>query len=213
MRELNQKRAYWITRVKSTTKVVDRLGNKLTILEFLKAHKSERVDTLIKLGGEEQLECRIVAVRVNKQVADERRRRLKDKARRNCGKVKKEALELAEWSVYVTNVEEEKLELKEVYALARARWQIELIFKMWKSQGKIDEWRSKKGWRISCEVYAKLLGMLIQHWIVIMSGWKYEDRSIFKAGKVVQMLAPQLATAMRSVRELKEVAKLMCFRA
>ncbi len=209
MRQLNEKRAYWISRVKSTTKIVDHHGNKLTILEFLKAQKSERVDTLIKLGGVEQLECRIVAVRVNKQIADERRRRLRDKARRNCSKIKKESLELAEWSVYVTNVEEARLELKEVYALARARWQIELIFKMWKSQGQIDEWRSKKPWRILCEVYAKLLGMLIKHWIIIMSGWKYEDRSLFKAGKVVQMLAPQLVTAMRSVGELKGVTKLI----
>src|SRR5256885_14438934 len=91
---------------------------------------------------------RMVAVKVSQQVADERRRRLKDKARRNGQTVKQAALELAAWSIYVTNVEQEKLELKEVYALARARWQIELIFKLWKSQGQIDEWRSKKGWRI-----------------------------------------------------------------
>lgn len=209
MRQIDQKRAYWITRVKSTTKVIDSSGNKSTILEFLKAQKSERIDTTIKLGQVEEVECRIVAVKVSKSVADERRRRLKDKARRNCSQVKKESLELAEWSIYVTNVEEDKLELKEVYALARARWQIELIFKMWKSQGQIDEWRSKKPWRILCEVYAKLLGMLIKHWIVIMSGWKNEDRSMLKAGKVVQMLAPQLVTAIRSVRELKGVIKLI----
>lgn len=68
-------------------------------------------------------------MKVSKQVADERRRRPKDKARRNGLRIKKESLELAERSVYVTNVEEEKAGLKEVYALARARWQIELIFK------------------------------------------------------------------------------------
>lgn len=209
MRDFNEKCAYWITRVKSSTRVVDNLGNKLTILEFLKAQKSERIDTSIKLGQVEQLECRLLAAKVSKQVADERRRRLKDKAKRNGQKVKKESLELASWSVYVTNVGQEKLNMKEVFALARARWQIELIFKMWKSQGRVDEWRSKKPWRILCEVYAKLLAMLIQHWIVVIGGWRNEDRSILKAGKVVQMLALHLATAMRSVKELKEVAKLI----
>ncbi len=99
MRQIDEKRAYWITRVKSTTKVIDSSGNKSTILEFLKAQKSETIDTRIKLGQVEEVECRIVAVKVSKQVADERRRRLKDKARRNCRQVKKESLELAEWSV------------------------------------------------------------------------------------------------------------------
>jgi hypothetical protein len=84
-----------------------------------------------------------------------------------------------------------------------------LIFKLWKSQGKIAEWRSKKGWRILCEVYAKLLGMLLQHWMVILSGWKNEDRSIWQAGKVVQMMAPHLATALKSLKELNGVIKLM----
>jgi len=209
LRELHEQQVYWITRVKSTTKIVDDAGDQLTILEFLKAQRGESIDAWVKLGQAEQLACRIVAVQVSRQVADERRRRLKDKARRNGQQVKQASLELAGWSIYVTNAEREKLELKEVYALARARWQIELIFKLWKSQGKIDEWRSKKGWRILCEVYAKLLGMLIQHWLVILSGWKNEDRSVWQAGKVVQMLAPHLATAMRSVKELNRVIQLM----
>jgi IS4 transposase len=85
-------------------------------------------------------------VKVSKQVADERRRRLRDKARRNCLRIKRGALEFADRTTYVTNVGSDKLSLKEVFILARARWQIELIFKLWKSRGQIDEWRGKKPW-------------------------------------------------------------------
>lgn len=207
MKELDEKSIYWITRVKSSTGVLDLEGNRTTLLDFLRAQRSEKIDAQIKLGYVEQLECRIVAVMVSKQVADERRRRLRDKARRNCQRIKKESLELADWTIYVTNVEEDKLSLKEVFVLARARWQIELIFKLWKSQGQIDEWRSSKPWRILCEVYAKLLAMLIQHWMIVVSGWDYADRSLFKAGKAVQMMALHLATAMASKRKLQEVIK------
>lgn len=50
--------------------------------------------------------------------------------------------------------------------MMRVRWQIELLFKLWKNEGHIDSWRSEKPWRIPCELYAKLIAMVIQHWIL-----------------------------------------------
>jgi hypothetical protein len=58
-------------------------------------------------------------------------------------------------------------------------------------------------------VYAKLLAMLIQHWILVVSSWGYADRSIFKAGKAVQMLALHIAMALNSVKGLLKVIKLL----
>ncbi len=48
--------------------------------------------------------------------------------------------------------------------LVRERWQIELLFKLWKPYGCLDEWRTSHPWRILCEVDAKLMGLLLQHW-------------------------------------------------
>jgi hypothetical protein len=42
----------------------------------------------------------------------------------------------------------------------RLRWQIELFWKLWKQEGKIDTWRSNKPQRILTEVSAKLLGVI-----------------------------------------------------
>ncbi len=47
--------------------------------------------------------------------------------------------------------------------LVRCRWQIELLWKLWKAHGKLDTWRSYKPKRILTEIYAKLLGLLITH--------------------------------------------------
>ncbi len=80
----------------------------------------------------------------------------------------------------------------------RARWQIELIFKLWKSHGCIDEWRTENPWRILCEVYAKLIVMIIQHWILLAGCWQYPDRSLFKAVKTIQKHAMNLACAFAS---------------
>ena len=80
--------------------------------------------------------------------------------------------------------------------LARVRWQIELMFKLWKSYGYIDQWRSEKPWRILCEVYAKLIAMIIQHWILLTGGWHYPKKSLVKASKVVVKHAFSIASAL-----------------
>jgi hypothetical protein len=59
----------------------------------------------------------------------------------------------------------------------------------------LDEWRSGKPWHILCEVYAKLLGQLVQHWILLVSCWARPDRSLVKAAQTIRKHALHLASA------------------
>jgi hypothetical protein len=54
---------------------------------------------------------------------------------------------------------------------------------LWKNHGKIDSWRTEKPWRILCELYAKLLAMIVQHWVFLVTCWQYANRSLQKAAK------------------------------
>jgi len=103
-------------------------------------------------------------------------------------------LALAAWTMLVTNVPSDRLTVREALVLGRARWQIELLFKLWKSQGRVDESRSGKPWRILCEVYAKLLAMVVQHWLCLVSCWASPHRSLTKAAQTVQKHALHLAS-------------------
>jgi len=104
-------------------------------------------------------------------------------------------LELCDWIVLATNASQEMMSLQEALVLARLRWQIELLFKLWKSHGKISEWRSDKPWRILCEVYAKLIGMIIQNWILLASGWCFGKKSLTQAAKAVRKHVVNFALA------------------
>ncbi len=92
----------------------------------------------------------------------------------------------------------QQLTLKEAFVLARVRWQIELRFKRFKSLGQIDESRSNKPIRIWCEVYAKLIAMVIPHWILLVGGWRYPEYSFQKAAKAIAKHALSLAAAFAS---------------
>jgi len=85
--------------------------------------------------------------------------------------------------------------LEKALILLRVRWQVELLFKVWKSHAQVDAWRSRNPWRILCEVYAKLIGVVIMHWTCLTSLWKHPKRSLFKAAHAVQKyaIAPALA--------------------
>lgn len=66
------------------------------------------------------------------------------------------------------------------------RWQIERLFRLGKEGGQIDAWRSKKRWRIRCEIGAKLAALVIQQWLIEAGCWLDPQRSLVKAAQVVR---------------------------
>jgi hypothetical protein len=81
------------------------------------------------------------------------------------------------------------LALEDALVILRARWQLEVLFKLWKQHGLIDEWRTKKRWRILCELYGKLMAMVIQHWLIQHGLWHEPHRSLVKAARRVRRWA------------------------
>ncbi len=186
LQELGKEEEYYLTRLQARTVVFDQDDSRVNLLTLLQQQSSIVVDIPIKIGLTHRLPVRLLAVRVTEGVANERRRKLNEEARHKGQAVSKERLRLADWTIYVTNVPEELLSLRDAMVMARVRWQIELLFKLWKSHGRIDEWRSDKPWRILCETYAKLIAMVLQHWLLLVCSWRYPDRSMVKAAQTVQ---------------------------
>lgn len=205
--ELSNAGAYWLSRVQVGTGVVDGQNRSWELGALLAVQGDASIDLKVFLGIEQRLPCRLLAVRVPPEVAQERRRRLRYDASRKRQAVSEARLRLAEWTVYATNAPQELLSIQEALVLGRARWQIELLFKLWKNQGQIDSWRSAKPWRILCEVYAKLLAMLVQHWITLAACWRYPGRSLTKAAQTVRSFAIMLATAMAGLLPLSRVVR------
>lgn len=198
LRAVDDQGAFFLTRLFLQTALFDQDGQRLdllTILEGAEAPEGE-IDLSVQLGAREHLPARLLAVRVCQEVADQRRRRLREEARKQGKTPSKVRLAYADWTVLVTNVPREQLLLTEAMVLSRVRWQVELLFKLWKSHGKVDQWRSQKPWRILCEVYAKLTAMLVQHWLLLVGCWAYPNRSLVKAAQTVRDSAPMLASAM-----------------
>ncbi|MCB8927982.1 MAG: hypothetical protein H6652_20400, partial [Ardenticatenaceae bacterium] len=72
------------------------------------------------------------------------------------------------------------------------------------AHGHIDKSRSKKPWRILCELYAKLIGMVIQHWAFLLGNWRFPNRSFVKASATVRRHVINLAAAISDLSRLTE---------
>jgi hypothetical protein len=184
-----------LCRLPARPALFDAAGRRWEVGAFLAAQRADTVDAPVRLGAAERVPVRLLARRVPPEVAARRRRRLRREARREGRGVSKARLALAGWDAYITTVGPDRLSVEEALTLARARWQVELLFKLWKEHGRVDEWRSAKPWRILTEVYAKLLALLIQHWCFLLVTWADPRRSLVKAAQVVRDHARPLALA------------------
>jgi hypothetical protein len=206
---LAQHEVFWLSRLQMQTAVYDATGVRQDLLTLLERQPTDTVELAVALGERQRLAARLLAVRVPQDVADTRRRRLRQAARDKGRQVSATRLARAAWTLFVTNGPAERLTWREALVLGRMRWQIELLFKLWKSYGHVDESRSTKPWRILCEVYAKLLAMLVQHWIFLVSFWAYPDRSLTKAAQTVQQHALHLAITFASVHRLGRALRIV----
>ncbi len=195
LRTIDHQGAFFLSRLFLQTALFGQEVQRLDLLAILEAAPEGQIDLPIQLGSREHLPVRLLAVRVAQEVADQRRRRIREEARLEGKTPSKVRLAYANWTILVTNVPKEQLSLAEAMVLSRVRWQVELLFKLWKSHGKLDEWRSQKPWRILCEVYAKLTAMVIQHWLSLVGCWAYPNRSLVKAAQTVRYYVPMLASA------------------
>lgn len=206
---LGKQGVYWLSRYQVQVNVADEQGQPLDLPHWLSTQTATEIDRPIYLSDRYQLPCRLIAVRVPAQVAAERRRRLRREARKKGQTVSRARLQLAAWTIFVTNVPVSKLSVQEVLVIGRCRWQIELLFDLWKTQGKVGQSRSAQPWRILCEVYAKLLAMVIQHWLVLVGCWQYPDRSWRKASKTIRRYASQMLSALAVRAHLEKVIRMI----
>jgi hypothetical protein len=152
---------------------------------------------------------RVLLLKVPKKVGDQRRKDLLADAQRRGQPLSEETLRLADWTILLTDVPAKRLRFEEALVLLRERWQMEVLYKLWKSDGLIDEWRTENPWRVLCELYAKLLGLLLQHWLIVLFAWHDPQRSLVKLAQVVRDTSWVLMDALAGHRSVRSALRLI----
>jgi hypothetical protein len=203
---------YVLTRVPAWTAFYVKRGEKfkrLDLLKWLRKAGGCQAQRLVHVFHKEKVPMRLMAVRVPDEVAEARRERARKEAKQRGRAVSREKLELCEWNVLLTNAPRRLISAYEACDVRRVRWQVELVFKAFKSEGGLDKSRSKDGWRVLSELYAKLLGQVVQQWLLLAAGYVMLRHSALRAARRVRRRAGKLVEALGDVRALaRQVGRL-----
>lgn len=203
--KIQQAGAFWLSRLLFGTNVYAADGQELSLIDWLDSQASAGqavVDQPVQLGAERKVACRLIAWQLPPEIAARRRQRLIARARRKGVAPSEARLAWCDWTILVTNLPPEQLTPDEARVLYRARWQIELLFKRWKSQGFVAVLEGSTVVRKLVRLWARLLAVILQHWLVIGSVWGRREASLKKVQAATRQFAAMLAAGVRRPRLL-----------
>jgi hypothetical protein len=204
-RAIASERAYFLSRLHQPIAVFDDAGRRLELAKWLDRERTPVVEATVTVGRADRMPCRLIATRVPRPVRRQRRKALRRQGSKKGYTPSPERIALCGWNVFITNLSPTQLTVAEAMALIRIRWQIELLFKQWKSVGRLDESRSNRPDRILGELFAKMLALVIQHWILTRQCWRFANRSLSRASRAVRCLAAAVAVVWRNATLIASV--------
>lgn len=210
---LDQAKAFFISRFQTQTALyaLDGSSGKIELAQILAQQTDALYEQDYLMGLTHRLKVRLIAQRLPESVTAERRRKTLAKMRKKGRTASAAHLALLPWNIFVTNVPAARLTALQVMAFYRLRWQIELVFKLWKSCAQLDQvgtWRTE---RVLCVLYAKLIGLVIFHWRAAPHRViDNQELSWPKAFRRWQAAIPAVLKALsRSVRSLQAVCRAL----
>ncbi len=156
--------AYFLSRLNHQTTLLEANGGRVHVLELARVLASEArplVEKAIYLGARERVAARLIAARVPEAVVNKRRRTARHVAKKRGYTPSQAHLTLLAWNLFITNVPGPVWTPATVCTAYALRWQVELIFKSWKSYLQLATLPTKTADSTLCYLYGQLLLILL----------------------------------------------------
>jgi len=160
-RQIAQAGAFFLSRCRSGLVFFDpQTQQPIELLTLLKDHC--QLSTELLVGAQEQLPVRLVALRLPPALAAQRRRRARANAKRDRSlKLTKCYLKLLDWTILLTNTTAQQLSPQQLLEAYGCRWQIEVLFKSWKSHFQLGKLPTRNPLWVHIQLLAKLLAIAL----------------------------------------------------
>lgn len=195
-KKIDQSGAYFLSRGKTDAaySIKNDQGEyeRISIADYLPQIGQTKELSEVYLGSrKDKLKIRLVLQAVPEQVAQQRLKKLKQYASKSKYPVSEQRKKMCYFNIFITNVPAQVLDAVMIRTLYTIRWQIELMFKIWKSIFDIDKVKKMSIFRFECYIYAKLIAILLTLNIHYQLGaFLWEEHEIelspFKVAKLIK---------------------------
>ena len=169
------KQAWFLSRLSNSVAVypsAEETVPALALVEHLQRHAGQRpVVELAVYLGQPRLPCRLLAYRLPQEVVEQRQRNAYETARKKGRTPTKGYLNWLQFGWYITNVRAAIWAAEVVATVYRIRWQIELLFKQWKSLLHLHVLRGTRPERIKCLLYGRLITITMLMRVCSYAAW------------------------------------------
>lgn len=167
------KQAFIISKLNTRTSVYELKNNKLepiafdSLYQWMQNNEIQQLEKQVYVGSKAKIPMRLIIDIVPDQFYNKRMREINKYNKRKGLKTTEDYTHRARFNLIITNVHAEQIPQKAILALYRIRWQIELVFKVWKSTFGIHKTSKMKYYRWLCLLYARLI-LIVTYWLIIM---------------------------------------------
>ena len=162
--------AFFISRLNTSTLIYD-LGQTESLkfkelYAYMRKHKITSCEKQVLVSKKDQEELRLIVAIVPDHVYEERIKKVNKYNKVKGWKTTDDYKVRCRFNLFITNVSYENISLEEIMLLYRLRWQVELMFKNWKSVCAIHKLQPMKYERFTCLLFAKLILIVINLQII-----------------------------------------------
>jgi hypothetical protein len=209
LKKFTEKRACFLSRLHLSVLVYDDQGKEVDFkkcLAVMNKHGVEKLEMNVLIGND-KLPVRLYIGRVPPEVYQQRLRRKSKEGEKKGWQMKERTKAMLWFNLFITNADEERLPMEKIVPLYRFRWQIELMFKNWKSLFAIHALQKMKEERYITMLYIRLILIIVNLQIINMvqsalyKEIKHSMLSLWKALLTLKNNFPELLSVLRSRKE------------
>ena len=226
---IHEQKAYYVSRLKLNTRVYQKNEHPETFRNGTVKKQSEYIQLSMEsvmeelqpgetreipdvyIGMYQKLPARLVVYRLTDM---QMRKREKDQVIREKKKgltYSEKSKKLSAMNFYITNIPSEWVPGSHLHELYSLRWQVEILFKTWKSFFQIQRCKEIKRERLECHLYGQLIGILLCSSTLFRMRqllWrKKKELSEYKAFYMIKDYMPLLHEAIQ--KDTEQISKVL----
>ena len=171
---IEERQAFFLNRLPTQLNVYRKKNGKYLLVDWnsvdrvFKKKELKQMELNVVLSKKHKLESRMVIVPIPDDVYQKRIRKASKHARSKGCQLTNEYKIKARYNIFITNVSADRLSPKDIIQVYRLRWQIELVFKTWKSGLSIHKTKKVRKERFECHMIARIILAMV-NWRVYQS--------------------------------------------